>query len=108
MENSRIYNVSDYGALADGVTNDTKAINAAVCACDESGGGIVYFAPGYYAAEYINLKSKRERESKDGWHPSPSPISCLFRYVQSTILCIPKGYSSRDTLCYLKWSASLW
>lgn len=40
-----VYNVKSYGAVGDGVANDTAAIAAAVTACSS---GIVYFPPGVY------------------------------------------------------------
>lgn len=39
-------NVKDYGAVGDGVADDTAAINAALLACPE--GGEVFFPPGTY------------------------------------------------------------
>ena len=36
-----IFNVMDFGAVGDGVTNDGRAIQAAVDACAESRGGQV-------------------------------------------------------------------
>ena len=42
------FNVRDYGALGDGVTNDTVAIQAAITACAAAGGGTVYFPAGLY------------------------------------------------------------
>ena len=59
------YNVKDYGARGDGVTNDTNAIQAAVDALP-SAGGTLYFPAGTYivkasAAEtYSILKLRRE------------------------------------------------
>ncbi len=43
-----IYNVKDYGAVGDGVTNDTTAIQAAVNAAHAAGGGEVYIPSGTY------------------------------------------------------------
>ncbi|MEZ0226303.1 MAG: Ig-like domain-containing protein [Alphaproteobacteria bacterium] len=43
-----IYDVRDYGALGDGVTNDTSAIQAAVNAARDAGGGEVYIPTGTY------------------------------------------------------------
>lgn len=47
----RIFNVEDYGALHDGSTDDTAAINAALAACYNAGGGRVYFPSGHYVVE---------------------------------------------------------
>ena len=35
------YNIMEYGAVADGTTNNSGAIQAAVDACTEAGGGRV-------------------------------------------------------------------
>jgi len=42
------YNVESYGAVHDGVTDDTVAIQAAINACVDGGGGTVYFPNGIY------------------------------------------------------------
>jgi hypothetical protein len=41
-----LFDVNDYGAVGDGVANDTPAINQAVNACYASGGGTVLFDSG--------------------------------------------------------------
>lgn len=46
-----------FGARADGVTLDTKAINLAIDTCSQQGGGIVYLAPGTYLSGSVILKS---------------------------------------------------
>lgn len=40
-----VYNVQSYGAVGNGVVDDTAAINAAIAACAS---GVVYFPPGLY------------------------------------------------------------
>jgi hypothetical protein len=42
------FNVKDYGALGNGVTDDGVAIQDALDACNEAGGGIVFFPKGTY------------------------------------------------------------
>ncbi len=47
-----------YGAKGDGATKDTKAIQSAIDACEQRGGGIVRLTPGTYLSAPIVLKSK--------------------------------------------------
>jgi polygalacturonase len=51
-----VFSVRSYGATGDGKTLDTAAINAAVKACSESGGGQVRFAPGRYISGTVHLR----------------------------------------------------
>lgn len=43
-----VYNVLDHGAIGNGATDDTVAIQAAINACGAAGGGIVYMPRGTY------------------------------------------------------------
>jgi hypothetical protein len=43
-----VFNVKAFGAVGNGVANDTNAINAAIAAAIAAGGGLVYFPPGTY------------------------------------------------------------
>ena len=52
-----IYNVRDYGAVGDGKILNTQAIQKAIEACAEAGGGTVYFPSGTYKAGSLYLKS---------------------------------------------------
>ncbi|HNY78947.1 MAG: right-handed parallel beta-helix repeat-containing protein [Sedimentisphaerales bacterium] len=52
-----VFDVRNYGAVGDGVTVDTAAINRAVETCATSGGGQVRFAPGRYLSATIHLQS---------------------------------------------------
>lgn len=46
-----------YGALGDGHTKDTAAIQKAIDACAASGGGTVHIAPGTYISGSLHLRS---------------------------------------------------
>lgn len=46
--NNRVFNVKDYGAKGDGVTDDTAAFNAAITAVTAAGGGTIYVPYGTY------------------------------------------------------------
>lgn len=51
------FNIKNYGAVGDGETMETAAINKAIDECFKSGGGTVYFPPGMYLSGSIHLKS---------------------------------------------------
>lgn len=51
------FNIRDHGAVGDGITIDSPAINAAIKAAADSGGGIVVFPAGTYLSFSIHLCS---------------------------------------------------
>lgn len=52
-----IYNVRDFGALGDGSTMDTAALQRAIDICHADGGGRVLFPPGRYLTASLQLHS---------------------------------------------------
>ena len=53
-----VVNVKDFGAVGDGVTDDTVAINLAITAITSSGGGVIKFSVGkYLVSSTININS---------------------------------------------------
>lgn len=58
MISGQSYNVKDYGAVGDNVSDDTTAIQAAINAADSNGGGTIYFPSGFYKTDsQVNLVS---------------------------------------------------
>jgi polygalacturonase len=53
----RVYNIARFGAVADGVTLNTKSINGAIDQCSRQGGGIVVISKGLWLTGPIVLKA---------------------------------------------------
>ena len=51
------YNITDFGAIPDGITNNASAIQNAIDQCTENGGGQVIIPPGKFLSGTIILKS---------------------------------------------------
>ena len=61
-----IYSVNDFGAIADGKTLNTKALQEAVDECSANGGGIVRFNMGRYVLSTVFLKNNVKIEIPEG------------------------------------------
>lgn len=55
-----MYNISDFGAVADGKTLNTEFIQKAIDVCYENGGGRVTVPAGVFVTGTIYLKSNVE------------------------------------------------
>ncbi len=62
----RIFNASDYGAVGDGITLNTEAIQEAIDAAAEAGGGVVTFPEGTYLSGALFVKSNVELRIDEG------------------------------------------
>ena len=51
-----MFDVFDFGAVGDGETLDTEAVQKAIDACTDAGGGVVYFQKGFYVIGSIFLR----------------------------------------------------
>lgn len=60
------WNISEFGAVADGETVNTEAIQKAIDACSEAGGGKVIIDKGIYVSGTILLKSNVELHVAEG------------------------------------------
>jgi polygalacturonase len=54
---NRTYSIRDFGAMADGLSDCTEAINTAITACHNDSGGMVIVPEGRYVTGAIHLKS---------------------------------------------------
>lgn len=55
--NNKDFNIQDYGAIGDGQTLNTTAIEKAISACNAAGGGVVHIPPGLWLTGPIELQS---------------------------------------------------
>ena len=60
-------NVKDFGALGNGVANDTAAIQAAINSLAAKGGGTVFFPEGTYNVNTLNLNVRGVKLQGSGW-----------------------------------------
>ena len=59
-------NIADFGAVADGRTMNTQAINAAIRTCAKKGGGVVVIPAGMWLTGPIELESNIELRAETG------------------------------------------
>jgi polygalacturonase len=57
-KNPCVFNIRDHGAVGDGTTLDTAAINQTIEACATTGGGQVRFPPGRYLSGTVHLRGR--------------------------------------------------
>ena len=75
-----IYNVLDYGAKGDGLTDDAAAIQHAIDRCSAAGGGQVYFPVGRtFLSGPVQLKSNVDLHLDVGSVLKASPDESLYR-----------------------------
>lgn len=63
---SKVFNVRDHGAAGDGQALDTGAVQRALDACGEAGGGRVLLSPGTYLCATLHLRSGVELHLEEG------------------------------------------
>jgi len=80
----KTYNIKDYGAIGDGHTLNTHAINQAIIACSKAGGGIVRVPQGNYLTGSIMMKSDVTFYLEQGARIIGSSDSRLYRSYKLT------------------------
>jgi polygalacturonase len=63
---NKTYNIIDFGAVADGIFNNTLSINDAIKACSKDGGGKVVVPSGKYLTGSINLENNVNLHLEEG------------------------------------------
>jgi polygalacturonase len=77
---SKVYDVTAYGAVGDGQTNDAAAIQQAIDACNAQGGGLVYFPANHvFLAGPLQLKSDIELYLDAGATLKAHPDESLYK-----------------------------
>ncbi|CAI6083694.1 hypothetical protein PAECIP112173_04024 [Paenibacillus sp. JJ-100] len=62
----RDYHITEYGAVGDGITENTEAFRRAIAACAEAGGGRIIIPPGVWLTGPIVLRSRIELHVQAG------------------------------------------
>jgi Ca2+-binding RTX toxin-like protein len=84
------FNVKDYGALGDGVTDDTAAIQAAIDAAHAAGGGTVYLPAGEY-------RVSGGEEPSDGCLMIKSNVYMVGDGMGETVIKLVDGWDQKVT-----------
>ena len=102
LPNYTVYNVkTGYGAVGDGVTDDTVAIRNAKAAAEANGSGIVYFPAGTYA-----VAPQIGDDTSQSWNANHVPVGPIFLFGlnASNIIFIGDGYATTKIRSYVRGS----
>jgi hypothetical protein len=88
-----IFYVTDYGAIGDGTTLNTKAIQSAIDDCNKAGGGKVILTPGKYLSGTIILKDNVELNIQKN-----STLLASTKHEDFPLQPLPKYRSHKDQL----------
>lgn len=90
--NKIVFNIIDYGAVADGKTINTKAIQQAIDDCSANKGGTVLIPPGIFMTGTFELKSNVNLQLETGSEIKGSPDINDYKFYQSPIFKSPSYY----------------
>lgn len=89
------YNVMNFGAQANGIANDAPAIQSAIDACTQAGGGKVIVPAGNYLCAAIELKSNVELHLENGAAIIASHDEALYE-AQQGLACLIGAKHAHD------------
>lgn len=92
---NRTYSILDFGAVADGQTNNSEAIKKAIATCNEAGGGKVIIPSGKFLTGPIHLKSNVNLHLEEG-------ATVLFTEDKNAYL--PVVHTSYEGIEYMNYS----
>jgi hexosaminidase len=79
-----LFNVMDFGAVGDGLADDTAAVQAALAEAQAAGGGIVFFPRGRYeiretlkVPRFTVLRGEKREWVELLWPDSPKPVALV-------------------------------
>ena len=105
---SAIFEVEDYGAIADSQTINTVAIQNAIDACSKSGGGIVLFSKGNYVTGTIELKSNVMLEvSREAKILGSINLDDYPEKIETFVSIMSEKYEFRQSLIYAEKVANI-
>ncbi len=91
----KVYDITEHGAVGDGETLCTEAINAGVTECAQGGGGTVRIPPGHYLSGTIELKSNVTLKLAQGATIVGTKELDRYRYLNPDNGSISKGTEHR-------------
>ena len=95
IKSENLLSITSYGAVGDGEVLETAAIQKAVDAIHESGGGTVYFPPGKYVSGTIILKSNVTLHLERGAILLGSPDSTHYTAIRPQFRSYTDNYVSK-------------
>lgn len=88
---TKAYNIKKYGAISDGITNNTVAIQKAIDEASAKGGGVVVIPAGRFVTGVIDIKSDVELHLANGAVLLGSPIRADYGEGKASALIVATG-----------------
>ena len=102
------YRITDYGAVADGTTNNRAAIQAAVDACTVAGGGRVIVPTGQFLSGTIVLKSNVTLYLERGGRADQQSAQCCQNMLLFYVEYIGKNSGAVQQSAQRRYSGLFW